>query len=213
MDVKKLLGMRPKTQSAADISTAIEKAREAAATARRRVSEFEAVRGTLLLNGDMNAVTAGERELVEARADAERFDLLAETLQVPLQEARTKEKASEIVALYDEAQRMSAAFVEFWRKQYPALATKIRDGGMLEKAALDSIRKLHELANSDPAAWAVAGVAVPPSPAEHIYPGDPDNGVAGVSFRVRLPHPEGKSWPQGTAPSFWPIDGREEMRG
>jgi hypothetical protein len=212
MDIKKLLGVRPKSESAADISAAIERAREAAASARQRASEIEAVRGTLLLNGDLNAVTAGEKDLVEARAEAERFDLLAVTLQPRLEEARTKEKAAEIVAVYDEAQRQTAAFVEFWRKQYPALAAKIRDGGMLEKRALDSIKRLHEMSFSDPAAWIASGVAVPPSPAEHIYPGDSSNGVGGVSFAVRLPHPEGKSFPSGSLPSFWPIDARDEVR-
>jgi hypothetical protein len=213
MDVKKLLGMRPKTQSAADIQAAILRAQEGQRAALRRATEIEKGRGLLLLNGDPAAVEAGERELVESRAEAERYALLASTLEAPLRAAQTKERAAKIQATAKEAQTLVDAFVEFWRTRYPGLAAQLWDGALMEKRALDKLDELANLAGNDHEAFEAAGIAAPASPAQVIYPDDPSNTMSGVLQRMKLPSPDRREWPQGNASSFWPIDAREALRG
>ncbi|WP_426958337.1 hypothetical protein [Muricoccus radiodurans] len=185
MDLKKLLGMRPKGQTAADIHSAIAQAEAGKASALARAAELEAERGNLLLTGDIKAVETGERELAEARAEAERCTVMAEALRAPLAEAVLRERAAEIVALHQRAEQASEEFATWWRTKYGALATEIRDALRQERIALNLIHQLHMLTVDEPAAFAAAGVGLPKSPSERVSPHSPSSVIA-VAMGVRL---------------------------
>ncbi|MCR0980634.1 hypothetical protein [Roseomonas populi] len=205
MDIKKLLGMRPKEQTAAAIRAAITNAEQGKAAALARAAELEGGRGKLLLTGDAKEVEASERELTEARMEAERCDVMAQALQAPLAEAVLREKAAEFADLERQAAQQVEGFVTWWRSRYGELASEIRDGARMEKAANDSINRLYHLSNQHPEAFAASGVTIPKAPNEHLRPGYSGNNVAGMSDMIRLPPVSGR--PGMTSeedPMLWP---------
>ncbi|MBB5695521.1 ATP synthase subunit B family protein [Muricoccus pecuniae] len=205
MDIKKLLGLRPKAQTAEAIRAAIAAAEEGRSAALVRIAELEAGRGNLLLNGEVRAVENGERDLAEARAEAERCEVVATALRPTLEQAINREKAEEMARLRDEVVSLSAAFVTFWREKYPALATQIRDGAMLEARAVQKLNELAEMTVMHPAAQAVGDISLPPQPADLIFPGDPSNAGGGVTSRISMPHPDGRIDAVGSPRAFLPL--------
>jgi hypothetical protein len=92
MELKKLLGIRPKGSDAAAIRAAIASAEEAKATAQRRVAEMEAGRSAMLLDGTPGDVEKAERDLATSRADVERAAAMLEGLRARLEAAEAGEK-------------------------------------------------------------------------------------------------------------------------
>jgi hypothetical protein len=207
MDIKKLLGLRPKEQTAVSIGEAIQRAAQSKEAAQAWVAEMEAGRGTLLLQGDPKAIETAERELAEARTEIERCEVLAKAMTVALEEAAHREKVSEIGAAHDEAVKQVAAFITWWQTEYAPLARKMRDGAMMERDALRTITQLTNMMSAHPAAFKASGVRIPLSPEEHIFPGFPASGGAGVTSGLYLPPLEGKPRPQGSSVPFWPSYG------
>lgn len=198
MDLKKLLGLRPTEATSANIRDAIARAEQGQVAALDRVRELEAGRGTLLLSGDARAVEAGERELTEARMEAERCGVMAKALHPSLTEAQTREKAAEILALHARAEREGDEFARWWRDKYPLLAAEIHEALMKERSANEVIAQMMTLANTHRTAWEASGVTVPASPAARAIPGSHDATIhCGRGFRLPTTNCDGDRaiWP------------------
>jgi CO/xanthine dehydrogenase Mo-binding subunit len=205
MDLKKLLGLRPKTDTVEAISNAIAMAEAERAAALTRITELENGRGNLILTGDVQAMEAGERALSSARAEAEQLGVMAAALKPQLEAAKVREKAAEITEAAKVAKEQVEQFLTWWRERYPTLANQMRDGFLLETAALKKIGELHKMQLDHPAAFAASGATIPQEPTYHVYPGDPSNVVGSVAGGARLPPPVGKARPHGDAAPFWPL--------
>lgn len=143
MELSKLLGLRPKQQTAEAISTAIGKAEQEQARAQGRIEALQAGRGALLLTGDAKAVEAGERDLADARAEVERLGVMIEALKPQLSAATLQEKGAAFKAKLALAEKHAAQFVEWWTSRYPALAQEIREGLLMEEQAEKELTELH----------------------------------------------------------------------
>jgi hypothetical protein len=190
MDITKLLGLRPKMQTSEAIGAAITQAEAERAEALTRIDELTAGRGALLLTGDEKAVEAGERELAELRAQAERLGVMVEALKPTLRQAKMQEKVAEIRALSEEAEKDTAAFTAWWQKRYAGLAQELRDGLLLERKAEQTLRQLGEAA-ADMEAFQASGVAMPARPIDRIYLAG-QNPTLAVGSMVRLPPASGQ---------------------
>jgi hypothetical protein len=205
MDLKKLLGLRPKTDTTEAIGNAIAMAEAERAAVLTRITELENGRGNLILTGDVQTMEAGERALASARAEAEQLGVMAAALKPQLAEAKIREKAAEIAETARAAEQQVQQFLTWWRERYPTLANQMRDGFLLERAALNKIHELNKMQLDHPAAFAASGATIPQEPTYHVYPGDPSNVVGSVAGGARLPPPVGKARPHGDVAPFWPL--------
>jgi hypothetical protein len=184
MDIKKLLGLRPKEENAAAIAAAIASAEAAQAEALSRAEQLKAGRGQLLLTGDAGAVEAGERELAEVQMEADRCGEMAAALRQPLAQARTREKVEEIKALNERAGQDVSASISWWREEYPGLVAKLRAGVALEQRAMETLAELSAAAMNNRDAYAAAGVTPPKAPHSVINPAS----VFPLGYGVQLPN-------------------------
>jgi hypothetical protein len=199
MDLKKLLGLRPKTDTAEAISNAIAMAEAERAAALTRITELEAGRGNLILTGDEQAMQAGERALASARAEAEQLGVMAAALKPQLAEAKTREKAAEIAEAAKTAEREVERFVTWWRTQYPGLADQMIAGARMEQQAVQAIAAVEKMQREYPAAFAASEVAIPLKPARQVRPSNYINSISDcVLHGLHLPSDDVETplWPR-----------------
>lgn len=201
MDLKKILGLRPKNETTAAIREAIARAEEDRQAALARIGELEANRGALLLSGDHRTIEAAERDLAEKRMEAERCAIMAEALRPTLATAQQREKVAEIVDLERRASQEVEAFVTWWRTRYADLAAQMLEGARMEAAALTSIRELGVMSVNHHAAFLESGVRIPQEPVRHIH-GNSISAPMTVAGGLQLPPPctnAAPLWPEKRA--------------
>jgi hypothetical protein len=180
VDLKKLLGLRPKSDSAEAIGNAIAMAEAERAAALTRIMELEAGRGNLILTGDVQAMEAGERALASARAEAEQLGVLAAAMKPQLEAAKLREKTAEITEAAKVAEQSAQRFLGWWREQYPTLVDQMLAGAKMEREAVQAIATLQDMRTKHPAAFAASQVAIPVKPREQLWPGGLGNSVSDV---------------------------------
>lgn len=185
-----LLGkLRPKTDDAAAIRTAIADTAEALTAAEATVAKLRAGRGDALLAGGEAAAKA-EAALRAAVDEAERLGALREALDRRLADAVRKEAAAALQAALADAGKAVAAFAAFRETEYPALAQKIAAGLALEQKARDAVFHatiLHQrMPDEDRPDVSIPQMGLP-SPFQ----------VIGFGAAVHLPSPDGSRpiWP------------------
>jgi hypothetical protein len=193
MDLKKLLGLRPKTDTAEAIGNAIAMAEAERAAALTRITELENGRGNLILTGDVQAMEAGERALANARAEAEQLGVMAAALKPQLAEAQTREKTAEIAEAAKAAEQQVQQFLTWWHERYPGIADQLLAGAKMEREAVRAIAALWDMRTKHPAAFAASQVAIPTKPREQLWPGGFGNSVSDTIFGG-LHLPFGKCW-------------------
>jgi hypothetical protein len=203
MDLKKLLGLRPKTDTAEAISNAIAMAEAERAAALTRITELENGRGNLILTGDVQAMEAGERALASARAEAEQLGVMATAMKPQLEAAKTREKAAEIAEAAKAAELTAQRFVDWWRTKYPALADQLLVGVRMEREAIQAIAAVEKMQREYPAAFAASQVAVPLKPARQVRSASFANSISdSVLSSLHLPSDDADAplWPRAVLP-------------
>ncbi|ONG47966.1 hypothetical protein BKE38_22370 [Pseudoroseomonas deserti] len=148
MELSKILGLRPKLQNAESIAAAISQAEALQAQAISREAELKASRGALLISGNAKEVEAGERELAEVRAEAERLGVMVEALKPKLLQAQKEEKSAAFRKKLAEADRLAAEFVELWTTRYPGLEAEIQAMRTKARETNEMLRDLSEEFNA-----------------------------------------------------------------
>lgn len=140
MDLKKLFGMRPKTEAIPDIEAALAAARAAGEAAARAEAALLAKRGDVLLTGTPEEVTRAEEALTRARAEAEHVATMVPILEARLKAAERQPFLEDVRRRIDELEALHNAFRNFLAKDYPEHARRIAEGLALEVR----IRDLHD---------------------------------------------------------------------
>ena len=125
MDMKKLMGMRPQSESIADIEAALAAARAAGEAAARAEGDLMARRGDVLLMGAPDEVTRAEEALARARLDADRAATMVQALEAKLAATIRAQKLGELRQLVDEANRLAAAAASAISSRYEQLAAAL----------------------------------------------------------------------------------------
>lgn len=194
MDLKKLFGMRPKTEGIADIEAALAAARAAGEAAASAEAALLAKRGDVLLTGTPEEVTRAEEALARVRAEAEHVATMVPILDARLKAAERQPFLDDVQRRIGELDALHRAFGEFVTKQYPEHARRIAEGLALEV----QIRDLHDTLRGRFFEMTPAerdAFRVPSRPT--VWEGDPQM-LAGL---VVLPNPGHSA---GGAARIWP---------
>lgn len=139
MDLKRLLGLRPKGETADDIAAALGRARAEEAAALVRAEDLTRRRADVLLGGSESEVTAAEAQLSEARADAERAGIVAAALAGKLAKVQLAAKVESVAAAVAKANELAAEAERVIRDVYPVLAERmVREVLLIEQQAIDA---------------------------------------------------------------------------
>lgn len=122
MNLKSLMIVRPKAETAEALRASLEKTRTVAAEARARVEELERQRGDVLLNGAAAEVKAAEEALMAARMELERAEALMPVLEGRLATTERKEQRAALKAQVEEANAQAANVAALLRTRYVELA-------------------------------------------------------------------------------------------
>ncbi len=182
MDLKAILGLRPKTEGAAGIRDALAATEAAKAAAAARITQLEADRARTLLDGTAAQVAKAEADLAEARAEAERCDAIRAGLRERLARAEASEAVETARAAIREAEEANVAFVAFAQTKYPGLAKQIIAGAKMEYAARDARQRASVLLNRLPVELQ-EGLALPPDPLT-LLDGRPIRGSFAASIHL-----------------------------
>lgn len=205
MDIKQLLGIRPKAQGAAAIRVAMENATRAKDEATRVAARLEAGRSALLLDGTPADVQKGEAALLTARADAERAGAMLDGLRERLVAAEAQEAMASARALAEAADAAAVTAVEFNLREYPALARQMATGLQLNIAADDARIRAHEFFEQLPVptqeVLIAEGYRIPRTIGERMHN---TFQLGSFAWEVRLPDPASLGapllWPPGQVP-------------
>lgn len=184
-----LLGrLRPKTDDAAAIRSAMAATDTAIVAAEASVKKLRAERGDALLAGGQQAAKH-EAALREATDEAERLNALSEALGRRLADAERREAHASLEAAIEEARAAVAAFSAFRDREYPELAAKVAAGLALEQraqAAIAGAARLHQAMGDDRPDVRLPSIEVPI-----------DFQPFGFGAAVVLPNPAGGApiWP------------------
>lgn len=211
MNLQRLIGLRPKAETAAAVREAAEAAERELASARETVARLEAARTAALLGAPEAALAKAECELRDARGEAERLALMAEGLRARVPELERAEMTAATRAALAEAEREAATVAAEIGRDYPRLAREL--AALLAREWAAERRCIAAARAYDAAVRANAmpeGEAMP-LPPHARYWRDPAGLASGISARVSLPALAG-SPPIGSAPGFWPAPQAEGER-
>lgn len=198
MDLKKLLGLRPKDDSVDAIRTALVQAQGVQSAASQRAAELEAGRARMLVDGSAGEVERAERDLTAARGDAERAGAMIVGLQGKLAEAEAREAERGARQAVVDAEARRSRFLAFVRNDYPALAQKIADGLKLEAeaeaASMRAMNAIMALPSEVRDKLASEGVQSPAQPAADLPLSFHRPGGFGVGVRLPAVADSGAIW-------------------
>ncbi|UPY37024.1 hypothetical protein [Sediminicoccus sp. KRV36] len=215
MNLKTLLGMRPKTESVADIEAALAAARGAGEAAARAEAELLAKRGGVLLSGTPEEVTRAEEALARARTEAEHAATMVPILEAKLADAMRGVQLNALRAKLAEAGAKADAARVALGEQYPKLAAALVHKVLIpEREALAAIEDARVALDAalragliqwDDGAPVPAEWVLPPAPLAELAPMVP-GGVRrpALGVEVRLPALTGQGWPADPATPIWP---------
>ncbi len=144
MRFDQVMALRPKAGDSASIQAAIDAAKAAGDTARRRADELEAWRKASLLSAADEEMEAAEREAAEARRGAERIDALIEAMRTELGVATRREAVERVLAAVADANAKATRFAEAWREKYAGAAATIHGILQLEAEAVRAAEEARE---------------------------------------------------------------------
>lgn len=107
MDIKSLLGLRPKGDTAEALKEALAGAQAKRGELAARVAGLEKRRADVLLDGDADDVVAIETELSTLRNEAERLTVMAEALPARIAEAERREGEAKLDDIERDARALS----------------------------------------------------------------------------------------------------------
>lgn len=202
MDLKRLLGLRPKETTAAALAETREKIEREERELGERIAEIQRTRGARLLDGEPTAVERAEVELKTAEEERARLLAMLDVLRQREAEAKRREEVAEVERLREDADRKLESFLAWWRSEYPRHAEAIVRGMQLEREVLAAQGRMEAQA----ARCNVLLERSPATPKNAALPG------LSLSFHtigelVALPPleaPEGRS-----SPNIWPPHPRQ----
>lgn len=190
MNVKKLIGLRPKTDAAApadpdEIARAAEAAQQEISAIEARLAELDRQRGATLLDGDADQVLAVEQEIQAGRVEGERLKVMVAELRKRETAARRQRAADEFRQVEADAEAKVAAYVAWHRANYERVAAELIQGLMLEAAALEALADQQRR----PAPEGMTKARIDP-PIERLYSGEGARSLrtsGSLGHLVRLP--------------------------
>jgi hypothetical protein len=138
MDVKKLLGLRPKEATPAALAATREDIERTASALGARVAELRRTRGARLLDSDLTEAERAEAELKAAEEEHARLAAMLDTLREREAAALAEEKRAAALRVIEAAETSCNTFSTWWRAEYPPLANALVHGLMLERAAIEA---------------------------------------------------------------------------
>jgi hypothetical protein len=196
MDVKKLLGLRPKGATPAAFAATREDIERAASELGARVAELRRTRGARLLDGEPAAVERAEAELKAAEEEHARLSAMLDTLRQREAAAQAEEKRAAALRVIEAAETSCSMFIAWWRAEYLPLANALVHGLMLERAAIEAQKAAAIAMRENPE---LARLMSPPK--LELLPGV-SAAIATIGDMVRLPPAEA---PRNRDPIFlWP---------
>lgn len=195
MNLRQIIGLRPKTQDVTAIRAALAGAEEAQATALATLATLEAGRAAILLEGDAATFEKSERDIATTRGDAERAGIMVDALRDRLHTAERDSVLRNVRASVAEAHAASEKFLAFMRDEYPRLAERIAQGMRMEEQANEAnaecSRALADLPPAEADQMRAENIQPPGNPASKMSP------AIFMSFNreVRLPAANGNVWP------------------
>lgn len=109
MDLRTMIGLRPKGETASALRAAQAQAEAALAAAREREAVLTAQRGAILLDSDPETVERAEGEMRDVHAQAERIQAILSALPERITTAEARELAAELDAMTVAATRRAEA--------------------------------------------------------------------------------------------------------
>jgi flagellar biosynthesis/type III secretory pathway protein FliH len=197
MMLNKLLDqLRPRTDSPADLTTALHEAEAALAKQRDRLALLEARRGEALLTGGETA-RRHEAALRDARDEVERLEALAAALRAKHAEAERQERRAALERQVDEARQKAEDAGRAIDKRYPQLAAELI---ALVEAEREAMRAVMDAAMALNAAGELGQGITPPAEPMSIY--------STQGTELRLPLADALILPDhrrgAGAPPLWP---------
>ena len=150
MDISKLLGLRPKVQTAESIAAAIAQAEAQQAQAVAREAELKAGRGALLVSGSAKEVEAGERELAEVRGEMERLAVMIEALKPQLVTFQKQEKVADWRKKVEDANNRADEIAAIFAARFPILEKEMNGLHSKMREVGEEIRELRFRLAGDP---------------------------------------------------------------
>jgi hypothetical protein len=178
VDFTKLIGLRPKKQTAETIKASILRVEEELQIAADRIAELEENRGQLFLKGEAKTIEAAEQEMASLKAERERMQAMVIAMRPLLKEMALQERAAEISKLHKDAEAKASSFVSFWQNRYATLAAELRDAFRLEQEAEEAISKLQNIAVDDTEAFFASGASIPRRPLDQINPSNTNSMIS-----------------------------------
>lgn len=218
MDLKKLLGLRPKTDTLPDIEAALDRASAALTKAREEEAGLLNRRPHLLLGGDADSVAAAEGDLARVRLDIERAEVMTSALKGRLAEVLRETRIARLRAKIEDATAKAERAKQAIGVRYPELAAAmVREVLAPEAEALAAIHEAFEARETaireglidrtetgTGDAW-----ALPAPPLLALVPSKPHEALrSALGPDVALPAVGGRAWPAGDVPGFWPATGK-----
>jgi hypothetical protein len=194
MDLRKILGMRPKTESIADIEAALAAARAAGEAAAKAEGELLAQRGGVLLNGTPDEITRAEEALARARLDADHAATMVPILEAKLADAMRGRQLAELREAFNLARQKAEVARHALAETYPALAARMASevlrpeadalaAILAARAALDLALRAGVVSLPNGEDW-----ALPAAPAASLADQPPGGGmVLSLGERIALP--------------------------
>lgn len=213
MDLKKLLGLRPKTDSVEEVAAALDRARAALAKAREDEAVLLGGRADLLLAGDAAAVSTGEADLARVRVDIERAEAMLKALEGKLAEAQRAARIGQLRAKIAEATTKAERAKHALAVRYPELAAvMVRE---VLSPEVEAIAAIHEAWTARDAAmreglipWVDAVPdewALPEAPLPALVPPQPFAAPRpALGLEVKLPALSGRGFPSDNSAPIWP---------
>jgi hypothetical protein len=208
MDLKRLLGLRPKEKTAAALAGTREEIERAARALDERIAAMRRTRGDQLLDGEPEAVERAEAELRAAEEERARLAAMLDALRHREQAAQRDEAVARLRQMVNEANAKAERADQAIRARYPELASMIvREVLLLERealAALEAARlakaKLErELRLSEP-----LDLSIRPTPFTAVARQGGIMSRTDLGAEVRLPGFEGVGQPYDSASPIWP---------
>lgn len=112
MNMRDVLGLRPKSDNAAALRASLTDTETALATVRGIAASLEAERGAILLDGSPAEAEAHEAKLAGALTEAGRLAAMCAALPVRIADAEARERGAELDSLAERAEGEAAAAAE-----------------------------------------------------------------------------------------------------
>jgi hypothetical protein len=216
MDLKKLFGMRPKTEAIPDIEAALAAARAAGEGAAKAEGELLQKRGDALLNGAPDDIARAEEALARARLDAGRAEAMAAALEARLADAMREKKLGELRGLVEEANRLADAAARAISSRYAPLAEALAEEVLRPEAealaAIGAARSALEGARwgkDDAPELAELMALMPKAPLVMAWPAPPYHSQRDdLGQLVKLPSQTGLGPPVDDGAPIWPKPAR-----